>query len=122
MDSKERNKLIGLKHAFAGIVYVITHERNFRIHLIAWILVMIIGIITKVSTTEWMLLMIVSGIVCMAEMFNSGMELMIDYLKPEIHPNAKAIKDMAAGAVLIAAFVACIIGGIIFLPKIFEWF
>ena len=122
MDSKERNKLIGLKHAFAGMLYVLIHERNFRIHLVAWILVVIIGLITKVSATEWMLLMIVSGIVCMAEMFNRGIELMIDYLKPDIHPSAKAIKDIAAGAVLIAAFVACMIGGIIFLPKIIEWF
>lgn len=122
MDSKESNKHIGFKHALAGIMYVLTHERNFRIHLVAWTLVIILGFLTKISAMEWMLVMIVSGIVCIAEMINSGIELMIDYLKPDIHPSAKAIKDIAAGAVLIAAIVACIIGGIIFLPKIMEWF
>jgi len=122
MGSKESNKIIGFKHAFAGILYVITHERNFRIHLVSWMLVIIMGLITKVSAMEWMLLMVVSGGVCMAEMINSGMELMIDYLKPDMHPSAKAIKDIAAGAVLIAVIVACIVGGIIFLPKIMEWF
>lgn len=53
-----------------------------------------------------------------AELFNSAVEQIIDYIKPEMHPKAKIIKDVAAGAVLVTAIIALIIGVIIFLPKI----
>lgn len=122
MDLRGNKKNIGFKHAIAGILYVISHERNFRIHMFAWLLVILLGWVTKVSLVEWMFLMVVSGVVCIVEMINSAMELMIDYVKPDNHPSAKAIKDVAAGAVLIAAIVACIVGGIIFIPKILVYF
>lgn len=122
MDSKGTKKRIGFKYAFLGIKYVFSQERNFRIHLLAFVGIIIVGFIAKVSLLEWALLFTVSGIVLVAEMMNSAIELMVDYMKPDIHPTAKAIKDIAAGAVLIAAMTAIIVGCIIFIPKIVGYF
>lgn len=67
---------------------------------------------------EWAIVTIVIGIVLISEIFNSVIEQTIDHVKPEIHPTAKIIKDMAAAGVLVAAMIAIIIGILIFLPKI----
>jgi len=69
---------------------------------------------------EWAAIILVIGFVLMAELFNSVIEKLIDYLKPEIHPAAKVIKDAAAGGVLIAAITAVIIGALIFIPKLIQ--
>ena len=60
-----------------------------------------------------------AGFVWSAEIFNTAIESMMDHLSPEKHPRVKYIKDLAAGAVLVAAITAIIAGLIIFIPKIF---
>lgn len=122
MDSKETKKQIGFKYAFEGIKYVFYHERNFRIHAFALLTVIVAGFLANINFTEWIFLFIVSGMVWITEMINSAIELLIDYIKPATHPSAKAIKDISAGAVLIAVIVAVIIGCIIFFPKLIASF
>src|SRR5699024_12485109 len=80
--------------------------------------IVIIGFIFKLNRFEWMSILIVIGLVIHAELLNTAIEKLLDYTKPEIHPKAKIIKDMAAGAVLIASIIAAIVGIIIFLPKL----
>src|SRR5699024_12073102 len=86
------------------------------------VLVIIINIILKISVTEWAIVMLTIGSVLITETFNTCMEWLIDYVKPDIHPTAKRIKDVAAGGVLIATIISVIIGFLIYLPKIISFF
>lgn len=110
---------IGLKYALNGFLLIVKKERNFKIHLIALLLVITASSLLKLTYIEWAIILIVSSIVLITEMLNSAIERAIDYIKPEIHPRAKEIKDMAAGAVLLSAISAVIIGCIIFIRKIY---
>lgn len=116
-DRKKRG--IGLSYALAGLRTVLLMERNFRFHLLVMIIVIGLGFVLQVNRLEWFILILVIGFVLVAEMFNSVIERLIDYIKPDIHPEAKKIKDMAAGAVLITAIVSIIVGCMIFIPKLF---
>lgn len=114
----DRKYFIGFHHAWRGLIQVIKEERNFKIHLIIAFIVTLFGFIFSLSRFEWLVLLLTYSSVLVAEMFNSAIERVIDYLKPTWHPQAKAIKDIAAGAVLLATFLAIIIGLVIFIPKI----
>ena len=116
---KENKGLIGFSFAWNGLKEVVK-ERNFRIHMVATLLVIIAGFFLDLNRLEWIVIILVIGIVLISETFNSVVEQIIDYLKPEIHPKAKIIKDMSAGAVLLAAITAIIVGLTIFLPKIIQ--
>ena len=82
------------------------------------ILVGICGWYFRLSATEWLWIVSVSGLVIMAELFNTAIEVLVDLVSPEIHPKAKIVKDLASAAVLVAAIVAAIVGLIIFIPKL----
>lgn len=117
-EDKQKKKSIGFSYALAGLAEVIKSERNFQIHIVAAVLVCMLGFIVELSKVEWMIILLVIGIVLVAETTNSAIEMLIDYLRPEIHSSAKVIKDMAAGAVLLSACLAFIIGCIVFIPKL----
>lgn len=114
---KENKDFIGFSFAWNGLKVMVT-ERNFRIHLIATLLVIIVGLYLRLHAIEWAIIVVVIGIVLISETINSAIEQVIDYLKPDIHPTAKLIKDISAGSVLLASFIAITVGAIIFLPKI----
>lgn len=106
------------RYAFEGIFTGIKKERNMKIHCIAVIAVMIAGIVVKLSPVEWCLCLILFGLVLALELVNTAVEAVVDLVTEERKPLAKLAKDTAAGAVLIAAIMAAITGGIIFIPKI----
>src|SRR5699024_11278967 len=110
----------GIRFALNGIKEAVFNERNLRIHLFATIVVLAFAFYLKVSLIEWLFLLVAIQTVIITEMLNSAIERIIDYVKPEIHPKAKVIKDMAAGAVLLAAIFAVITGIMIFLPKLIQ--
>lgn len=114
---KDKRKLVGFSFAWNGLKEVVKTERNFRIHLVIALLVVMLSLFLELIYIEWAIIMLVIGLVLVAEAINSVIERMIDYLNPRIHPLAKKIKDIAAGSVLLAAIVAVIVGMIIFLPK-----
>ncbi|WP_047981463.1 diacylglycerol kinase family protein [Ornithinibacillus contaminans] len=116
MDDKK--KRIGFVYAINGLREVFQSELNFRLHTLSTLLVVIAGILVKLSTIEWVAVCFAIGLVLMAEVMNTAIEAIIDYVKPERHPIAKKIKDIAAAAVLIASITALVIGLIIFLPKL----
>ena len=118
LDLKDNKKLIGFSFAWNGLKELIKSERNFKIHLLVAMLTIFAGFYFDLLLMEWAILILVIGLVLITEMINSAIEKMIDYLKPEIHPSAKIIKDIAAGAVLLSAIISVIIGLILFLPKI----
>lgn len=121
LDLKDKKGLIGFSYAWNGLK-IMAKERNFRIHLLATLIVIIAGLYFKLNPIEWTAIIFVIGIVLISETFNSVIEQMIDYIKPDIHPTAKIIKDMSAGSVLLASIIAIIVGMIIFLPKIISIF
>lgn len=107
-------------HAFAGIFATVRDERNIKIHLTVMILVIIFGVLTKISYTEWLICLLLFALVISLELVNTAIEAVVDLASPDIHPLAKKAKDCAAGAVLVSAIFAAVIGLIIFIPKLLE--
>ena len=92
-------------------------ERNMKIHCVFTALVVLAGIILGISATEWCICLTLFGLVMALELVNTSVEAVVDLVTEERKPLAKIAKDTAAGAVLIAAIMAAIAGGIIFVPK-----
>ena len=111
-------RLKSFVYAFEGVMYFIKHEAQALIHLIAIVAVIGAGYWFNISLTEWIAVIFAIGIVVSAEMLNTAIEKLTDMVSPQINEQAKIVKDLAAGAVLIASLTAFIIGLIVFLPKI----
>ena len=129
MDSVSRDKLKkrslkrlinSFKYAIEGIIYAFKFEQNIVVHTIVAILVIIMGIILKISLFEWLRCFILCGLVIGAETINTSIEATVDLACPKKDPLAKIAKDTASGAVLVFALTAAISGLIIFIPKIIE--
>ena len=116
-----RKRLKSFVHAFNGLRILIREEHNSRIHLLAAVIAIALGWCLHISYQEWITVILLIGFVFFAELFNSSLEQLSDHLSPEKHENIRKVKDLAAAAVLVSAMTSLIIGGIIFLPKIFKW-
>lgn len=114
-----RKLINSFKYAICGIGTAMKRERNLKIHIIIMLLVITAGFVFNISTIEWIICIILFGLVISAEMFNTAIEITVDITMPEKNEKAKNAKDISAGAVLITAIVSAIIGLIIFVPKIF---
>ena len=104
--------------AFEGIGNTILHERNMQIHCLVTVLVVIFGFILKISLIEWYVCLMLFALVMSLELVNTALEAVVDLVTEERKPLAKKAKDAAAGAVLMSAIIAAILGGIIFFPKL----
>ncbi len=113
-----RQRLRSFRYAFRGILFMVKTQHNFWIHLVVVVLVIIAGFLFCISLTEWALVIFAMGLVLSAETFNSAIEQLTDLANPDIHPKAGRVKDLAAGAVLLTAMAAALIGLLIFVPKI----
>ncbi|MBM3404118.1 MAG: diacylglycerol kinase family protein [Bacteroidetes bacterium] len=102
------------QYAFRGMLYCLKTQHNAWIHALATIVVIAAGFIFSVSPVDWGLLIIVIGLVWIAEMFNTAIERLVDLVSPEHKPAAGKIKDIAAGAVLLAAITAIGIALVVF--------
>lgn len=105
-------------HAFRGIGVLIKSTHNFWVHIFVAVVVVKMGVLFKISETEWLFLVFAIGFVMVTEALNTAIEIDIDLTSPSFHPYARDTKDVAAGAVLLSAIVAVVVGLIIFLPKI----
>ena len=90
-----------------------------KIHCLAVILIIILGFVYQISMIEWYICFMLFGVVISAELFNTAIETVVNMVMPYKNEKAGLAKDIAAGAVLVLAIVAAIIGGFIFIPKIF---
>ncbi len=115
-----RSRFGSFRYAVNGVQSLLKYEHNSRIHLIAALLVMALGVIFNLSITEWCLLVMVMGIVFIIELLNSSLESLADRVDPQLNELIMRAKDYGAAAVLISAIVALIVGGLIFIPKIFH--
>ena len=93
-----------------------------KIHIIMAILVVILGVFFKITKIEWIICIFAIVIVIAAELFNTAIETVVDMITTEKNEKAKIAKDVSAGAVLINAIGASIIGITIFMPKIYNYF
>jgi len=113
-----RKRLASFRYAFQGIKRLFTHEPNSWIHLFVTVCVLIAGIWLHIAVWEWIIVIMAIGFVLTAEAFNSAIECLGDAVCQEPHEYIKHAKDLAAGAVLLSAITAAIVGLIVFLPKI----
>jgi len=115
-----KKRLKSFAFAFRGIAGAVRDEHNFRIHLVIAGVVIITGLWLDLSIAEWLFVVFAIGFVLTAELFNSAIERLTDMIQPDKNPKAGMIKDLAAGAVLIAAITAAIIGLFIFIPRLIN--
>jgi len=110
------------RFAFNGVASLLKTEHNARIHLVAATAAVVAGIILKIDPLEWCLLILVIGLVFLTELINTSIETIADAVDSDWNEKIKKAKDLSAAAVLIAAIISVITGGIIFLPKIISLF
>jgi len=104
----------GLKAAFIG-------EKNFRIHCLAMVLVVLCGLLLRLPVVKWVVLFCVIGFVFVCELINTAGETLVDMITKEYSDEAKKVKDLLAGAVLISAAVAVAVGVLIFAEPVIEF-
>src|SRR6266700_5115469 len=114
--------LAGFEYALSGLWYALRTHRNARVHVGIATLVIIAGIVLRISAVEFAILFITISSVFTAEMLNTVFELCVDLASPTYHPLAKIAKDVAAGAVLLSAILAVVIGLFIFVPHLWVLF
>lgn len=111
-------RLLSFRYAFQGIGNLLRTQPNARIHLLATVAVLAFGWYLHLSPSEWCIIIVCISAVWAAEAFNTAVEYLVDLVSPQYHPLAGKAKDVAAAAVLICAIGACLVGFIIFGPKI----
>lgn len=109
-------------YAFQGIVHTVRDERNIKIHLFATVMVILFGAFLHISRIEWLICLLLFGLIISLELVNTAIEACVDLVTEEKRPLAKKAKDAAAGAVLFSAIMAAIIGLDIFIPKLVGLF
>ena len=115
-----KKRITSFKYAIRGIGRTIKSEKNMQIHLVVAFLVIVAGVLLSINLTEWLLCLLCFAMVISAELFNSAIENVVDLISPQHHKLAGKAKDIAAGAVLITAIFAAIIGLVIFVPKLLD--
>lgn len=111
-------RLRSFRYAFAGLRVLLREERNARIHATITLLVVVAGVVLRISPMEWCLVLLCIGLVLAAEAFNSAIERMADYLTSERDDRIRDIKDLGAAAVLLCSTTAAVVGLVIFLPYV----
>ena len=116
-DQKIRkwNLLRSFKFAFEGIFQAFYHERNMRIHGVMALVVICLAAYLRVELEDWVILLLLIGLVISLELVNTAVERAVDLKSPTRHPLAKQAKDTAAGAVLLMSIISVIIGVCIFI-------
>jgi diacylglycerol kinase (ATP) len=116
------DRLKSFRFAFNGIRVLFSNEHNAWIHSAAALSVIIAGIGFKISISEWVAVLIATGMVFASEAINTSIEKLSDFVSAEKQKSIKEVKDLAAAGVLISAITALLIGLLVFLPKILMLF
>ncbi len=121
MSSRRAPNLIdSFNYAFEGIIHVLRTQRNMRLHFAIAFIVIVVALIVDVTKLELIALLISIAFVLIAEMINTAVEAAIDIATTSFDPMAKLAKDIAAGAVLIAAVNAVAVGYLVFAGKVAD--
>ena len=117
---KNRKLRQSFANAWTGVVESIQGERNLRIHVSAMVLVVAAGIALSIDSVRWALIFISCGLVLVTELLNTAVERLVDMVTTNHCEEARQVKDMAAGAVLVAAFFAVLTGIAVFAGPIYR--
>jgi hypothetical protein len=112
--------LRSFKYALKGIALALNGQLNIKVHLLAVVVVIVAGTYCDINTAEWCIITLCFGLVLMSELMNTALETIVDIISPDFHPLAGRAKDIAAGAVLIAAISTAVIAIFIFKKYIFP--
>ena len=115
---KSKQRILSFKYAFSGILTALKEEPNLKFHFFAGLLVIVSSIILRISKEDWFVIIFLIGFVISLELTNTAIEAVVNTFTDKEHPGAKLAKDIAAGAVLVAAITSTILGIVIFLPYI----
>lgn len=123
MDAEKGSyhRVVSFRHALEGVVSALKQEPNLKFHFLAGVAVVILSFILKISQGDWVKIIFLIGFVISVELTNTAIEAVVNAFTDKEHPQAKLAKDISAGAVLVAALTAAIVGAIIFLPYIFPY-
>lgn len=118
MNTRQGTLLESFQHAFAGLWYAVRTQRNARIHVSIAIIVVVLGLVLELGTSQWAILVLTIGFVVACELLNTVVEVVIDLVTEEYHPLAKQAKDLAAAAVLTSAIIAVAVGVLVLGPPL----
>ena len=110
------SRIASFKPAFRGVLFVLRNGHNARIHQVAALTALMLGVVFDIGKTDWLVIILCIGLVISLEIMNSAIEKLVDLFSPEKNDKAKLIKDVAAGAVLISAMISLVAGLLVFLP------
>jgi diacylglycerol kinase (ATP) len=113
------DRIKSFNYAFSGLKLFFVNDHNGRVHLFAAIIAIGLSLYLKISSLEWIAILSVISAVFVTEILNSAIEKLADVVSPDFHPKIKVVKDLAAAAVLVAAFLAVAVGLLVFIPKLF---
>lgn len=108
------------RDAFTGLGHVVRTQRNARIHLAITLLVFVIAAWLRITAQDWAILVLTAALVWTSELINTALEALVDLASPQEQPLARAAKDLAAGAVLIAALAAIVVGVLLLGPALLR--
>jgi diacylglycerol kinase (ATP) len=106
------------RHAFAGLADMLRTQHNAWLHAAATLAVCAAGLALRVAARDWRWLIAAIALVWIAEAINTAFEHLCDVVAPGFQPSVKHAKDVAAGAVLLAAIAAALIGALVFWPYV----
>lgn len=118
MDQFFIQRLKSFVYALQGVACLVRTQPNARLHLLATVLVCMVGVYFGLSRAEWLWVTVAITLVWSAEAFNTALEQLADALHPQQHPGIGRAKDVAAAAVLIVALGAAVIGMLVFVPHL----
>ena len=110
------------KYAYDGFTAILKKDQNFLFHILASIIVIILGIVLNIDRIDWILIIVAIGLVLSFEAINTSIEFVVDLITTDYHEYAKYAKDIAAFSVVIVSIVSICIGLIVFIPYILEIF
>lgn len=124
MDHSKRisfsSRVKSFQYAFAGVKTLFKSEPNARIHLVSAVVAIALGAFCQLDASEWLFVVLAIVLVFAAELFNTALETLANFVQPERHEAIKKVKDLAAGAVLMISIGAFVGGLIIFVPKLIH--
>lgn len=115
---KNNNLIDSFNNAVNGLVYTIKNERNMKIHISAAAFILVLSLFYKLTRVEFLIICLTISGVIICELFNTAVEVIVNIIVDVYHPKAKIVKDVAAGAVLVSAFVSLIVGYFIYFDRI----
>lgn len=114
------HRILSFKYALEGIMVALKEEPNLKIHFSIALLVIIISLFLNIATDDWITIILLIGLVFTVELTNTAIETVVDEFTDQEHTGAKLAKDISAGAVLVAAITAAVVGILIFTPYLIN--